>query len=231
MIYVKNKSSSLLGSIKRCRIKGFTLLEALLALFLSGILLTSAIAIIFNFNRIWAENEGEAGFSDHVMGAEVLLSALFRNRNSMVKGEADFELAHPPGFERFKDPLLRLYVNDPPPFFNSSEPANFPIVVYLYPKEEEGVFLLWHQFNPEIEDKSDLNKSLLSIFYESTLFLYYDTAFEKWEEEISPREETNNKGERIYVLPRAIKLSFRNEEEEKAFVLLIPSSGTGAPIP
>lgn len=132
--------------------------------------------------------------------------------------------ARPPGFADYQEPLLHVKLTDTPPILVGLENAPLRgIDAFLYFQADEGLSLLWHSILQEqVEDISDLRRTLLSPLVSDIQYLYWDERIEKWELSTQPKQ---GDGEDSHTLPRYIKLTFSyaGEIQERILTLPVPS--------
>lgn len=127
----------------------------------------------------------------------------------------------PPGFARYREPLLKIQLSQVPPLLVN--PANAPsvgIVAYLYFSPDEGLSLLWHSpLQESVEDLQDLRRTQLSPWVSEIEYIYWDGKMERWESKTQPKE-----GERPdqYLLPSYLKLSFDYAGEKTQRTIELP---------
>lgn len=229
------------------RTSGMTLLEVVLAVAVAGFVLSAATSFLVSISNIWAEREERYFFEDHVDGVNEFLKASFSNAgfeigsendDASVDEEADTETSEPsesllqtteapiswkttPGAAGYEEPLLHFTLNSAPPLLIGLDQSPFTKVeVYLHHDESHGLSLLWFSnLQEEVEDLSDLRRTVISPLVKELRYIYWDEDFEKWEELTDPKE---GEGEEEYVLPRYLKLVFEHQEQTKERILAIP---------
>ena len=105
--------------IRRGRKGGFTLVEVLLALALSGLLLVAATSLLITLSRAWADRPAARdAFDAHVDGvARFLVTIMDKATMSPKNTEAKSPifLDQPVGFSDADDPLISFFVREAPP--------------------------------------------------------------------------------------------------------------------
>jgi hypothetical protein len=129
--------------------------------------------------------------------------------------------ARPPGFAKYKAPLLNFKLTDAPPLLVGLE--NAPLLgvnAFLYLDPDEGLSLLWYSILQEqSDDINDLRRTAISPLVTAIHYVYWDERFEQWEDTEDPKE---GDGDDQYLLPRFIKLVFEYNGETKERTLTIP---------
>ena len=129
--------------------------------------------------------------------------------------------ARPPGFARFRDPLLNFRLRGAPPLLAAQ--GTLPlggIDAFLHFEADEGLSLLWYPIlQEETEDENDLRRTRLSHLVTDLTYIYWDERFERWEEEPAPKE---GEGDDSFLLPRFIRLTFTHGESTREHTIRIP---------
>lgn len=201
---------------------GFTLLEVLLALMLTGMVLVGTTFFIFSMGELWGRGTDVRLFERHAKGMTRFLRATMAN--SVVSPDAPEEaesavyLSQPSGVGWFDDPLITFELLESPPFLVWPGAPLPSVVCYLHLEQDEGLFLLWHS-RLEIDFEDDPPRStLLSPFVTGMIYDYYDPETQDW----TTREtyETDISGEPI--LPTRIRLVFHYDGMTEETVLTLP---------
>ncbi len=144
-----------------------------------------------------------------------------RSGNLINSSDEPIRWERPPGFGNYSEPLLNFGMTEMPPILVGLE--NTPplsINAFLHFEADEGLSLLWHSIlQEEVEDISDLRRTLISPLVKEIIYIYWDERFEAWEEDESPQKSDEDDQ---YNLPRFIKLVFEYEGETKERILTIP---------
>lgn len=134
--------------------------------------------------------------------------------------EDPIKWSKPPGFARFRDPLLHFRLRNSPPLFVQTD--NAPVIgveTFLYFERDEGLSLLWYTpLQEESEEEEGLRRTPISDLVTAIKYIYWDERFEKWEEKDEPMK---NEDDEAFVLPRFLKLTFEYEGETKTRTLTI----------
>lgn len=214
------------------KVKGFSLVEVLLALAIGGLILTAATALLVTISQAWANRPATRdAFDAHVNGVANFLTAMLEEAtlpqgiNSVKKA---IYLDRAPGFSETDDPLVRFYLKEAPPLFFWPEPGSVASRVhgFLQVDKRDGLRLLWYSDLQELEknekgvrepeDEDELFCTVISPFCTEVFYCYYgdeddsDKDLKKWEitDEL---EEDINSGK--FRLPAFVKLVFKWDEE------------------
>lgn len=221
--------------------KGMTLIEVVIAIALSGFILTATASYVVSISDIWAKKERNYAFHEHADGVTFFiknsfffstsehqyvesLNELNINREESIKDE-DKNLSvswqYPIGFNDSSDPLLYWHLNKETPLLQT-EDTIFPFEksVYLLFSEDEGLSLLHYtSIQEELESENDLKRTLLSSYVNKLEYIYWDQDSEIWETEVTPKEAIN---ESNYIIPDLIKLTFTKNEYSLIRIIPIP---------
>lgn len=207
----------------RRRPSGFTLVEVLLALMLTGIILVATTFFIFSMGELWGRGEEGRLFDRHARSVTRFLqgtlnqSQIFRDPRN---GELPLALSQPPGGAYFDEPLVSFELVEGPPFLVWPESPLPSVVCYLQLVEGEGLFLLWHsRLEVDFEDQPP-RATLLSPFVTGLVYDYYDPESRLWT--TSEQLETDIRGEPE--LPNRVRLVFAHQNFTKETVLTLPQA-------
>ena len=160
--------------------------------------------------------EGNRGNGGRSAGSENRPSAgLLRTADDPVTWK------RPPGFARYRDPLLHVRLSERPPLLAGPGRAATPAVhAFLFFEPDEGLSLLWYSELQEATDATDdLRRTPISSLVSELRYIYWDERFERWEAEDQPKR---GEGEDQFLLPRFLKLIFEYEGETKERVIALP---------
>jgi prepilin-type N-terminal cleavage/methylation domain-containing protein len=213
--------------------KGFTLVEVLLALAISGLLLTAATSLLITLSRAWAERPATRdAFDAHVDGvARFFVSVM--DKATMAPGSENAKspifLDRPVDFSDAEDPLISFFVREAPPVLVWSHGLAPRVHCYIYFEDGDGLSLLWYSDlqemekgesgKPELESEDDLFKTPISSFCEEIEYCYYDKEEEKWDNEDRLQEDNENEQ---HNLPDFIRLVFRMNSQDLERIVTIP---------
>ncbi|MEK9772454.1 MAG: prepilin-type N-terminal cleavage/methylation domain-containing protein [Opitutae bacterium] len=212
-------------------LRGFSLIEVLLALALGGILLIAASSLLVTISQAWANRPATRdAFDAHVNGIAHFLTAVFEeatypNENSQNVGGV--ELQRPVGFSDREDPMIKFFLPEAPPFFYwPYGPAN-RVHSYLFFEEAEGLFFLWYSELQELEksengemqlvDEGQLFRTQISTYLDEVYYCYFGDEDDSLDDQkswniLTDLEENVETGQ--FRVPDFIKMVFRWEEQD-----------------
>ena len=200
--------------------RGFTLVEVLLALAISGLLLTAATSLLITLSRAWAERPATRdAFDAHVDGVARFFVSIM-DKATMAPGSENAKspifLDRPVDFSDVEDPLISFFVREAPPVLVWPHGLAPRVHCYIYFEDGDGLSLLWYSDlqemekgesgKAELESEDDLFKTPISKFCQEIEYCYYDKEEEKWDEEDRLQEDNENDQ---HNLPDFIRLVFR----------------------
>lgn len=200
--------------------RGFTLLEVLLALMLTGMILVATTFFIFSMGELWGRGVEDRLFDRHSSGvSRFLQSTLSQSLVAADSSEAGrISLSQPPGIGRFDESLITFELLEGPPFLVWPDAPLPAVVCYLKLVEGEGLFLLWHS-RLEIDFEEQAPRStLLSPFVTELIYDYYDSETEAWTS--LPDFDHGDGGEPV--LPTRVRLVFAYDGMTKETILTLP---------
>lgn len=144
-----------------------------------------------------------------------------QTNNLLQTAEAPISWKTTPGAAGFEEPLLSFTLNDAPPLLiGLDQSPSTKVELFLHHDQTHGLSLLWFSnLQEEVEDLSDLRRTLISPLVKELRYIYWDEDFEQWEEVTEPKE---GDGDEEYLLPRYLKLVFEYQGETKERILAIP---------
>jgi prepilin-type N-terminal cleavage/methylation domain-containing protein len=211
------------------RRRGFTLLEVLLAILLASGIMTAVLLLTVGLGDIWRGTTPVRNLEVH---SRQVVDFLKRGIRRALPVETDgltyVFFDHTSGdLTTSGNPLLSWEVQEADGILPWQD-RSLPYVIYqLEVIEDVGLVLYW-QSRLEVDfEEVPPRQTLLSAFVTGIEYHYYDAEMEVWELESEPRRNT----ERLYDIPRRIKISFEAEEEEPlTYVINLPYSNGGLPV-
>ncbi len=213
------------------RIRGFTMVEVLMAMALGGLVLAAASALLVTLAQAWANRPATRdAFDAHVNGVAHFLTAVLEEATLPAvtkQGDQAVDLQRPVGFSESDSPLVHFYLREAPPLFVWPKGVATRAHVYLYFDDREGLSFLWFSELQELEkndegrlepeDEDELKKTLISPFCSEIYYCYYGEEddgpddIKEWEimEDLDENVQTGK-----YRVPAFVKLVFRWEEED-----------------
>jgi prepilin-type N-terminal cleavage/methylation domain-containing protein len=213
--------------------KGFTLVEVLLALAISGLLLTAATSLLITLSRAWAERPATRdAFDAHVDGVARFFISIM-DKATMAPGSENAKspifLDRPVDFSDVEDPLISFFVREAPPVLFWPHGLAPRVHCYIYFEDGDGLSLLWYSDlqememgesgKPELESEDDLFKTPISKFCQEIEYCYYDKEEEQWDLEDELQEDNENDQ---HNLPDFIRLVFRMRSQDLERTITIP---------
>lgn len=204
--------------------EGFTLLEVLLSLMLTGIVLVATTFFIFSMGELWGKGGDDRLFDRHARGVtRFLQTSLSQSLLSLdASNESRISLSQPPGVGRFDESLVTFEMLEGPPFLVWPDVSLPSVVCYLKLEQEEGLFLLWHsRLEVDFEEQAP-RATLLSPFVTDFIYDYYDTETQEWTS--LPQFENDAQGDPQ--LPTRVRLVFSYDGMTKETILTLPQANT-----
>lgn len=206
---------------------GFTLVEVLLSLMLTGIVLVSTTFFIFSMGELWGRGAEDRMFDQHSRGVTRFLQTTMRQ--SVVSDEASvggsgtapassIYLSQPPGLGNFDEALISFELMEGPPFLIWPDVPLPSVVCYLKLVRDEGLFLLWHSRLEVDFEEQPPRSTLLSPFVTEMIYDYYDPETQTWTTQ--DRLENDLAGEPL--LPTRVRLVFNYDGMTGETILTLP---------
>lgn len=201
---------------------GFTLIEVVLAIALTGLVLSAATTFLVIVSGIWLSRNDESFFQQHASGATAFVKGLVARAEPPAEGDGGpVQWNRPPGYGDFEDPLLAFRLSEPPAILGPEAVGLAGLQLYLYHAREEGLYLIWHSDLIETEETRDLRHTLVSPLVTEVAYAYYDAEFDDWEIETQPRTaETVT----TFVLPDYLRFTLSYQGQEELFYVPIPTA-------
>lgn len=191
--------------------------------------MTAVLLLTVGLGDIWRGTTPVRNLEVHSRQVVDFLKRGFRRALPVeTDGLAYVFLDHSSGeFNTSGTPLLTWEVRETDGII-SWQNQSLPYVIYqLEVVEGVGLVLYW-QSRLEVDfEEVPPRQTLISPFVTAIEYHYYDPDTELWELEAEPRSNT----ERLYDIPRRIKISFEAEEEKPiVYVINLPNSNEGLPV-
>lgn len=196
------------SNLKRTR-AGLTFLELLLAVAISGLILTAASQLMFSFAHFWQQSELEPRFSHHVDGVVSFLQYCL-DESDTLSGNAvsRFGWDRPPEEKR---PAIHFRLADSHPFFVTEIRPSPPVDAWLEFDADRGLSLLWHIPAKSTEGTIELHRTPVSTWVEDVEIGYFDKSRNLWEYESYASEEKDAKR----LAPQALRIMFNQNGLEQ----------------
>ncbi len=208
--------------------RGFTLLEILVALALTGLLMVALNTFVFSMGELWGRNTDVRLFDQHVRAVTRFLEHVLRAAARPPAGVADQapiavqEIRTQGGatetlltFELFEGSRILTWPGQPLP----------EVVCSLSVREGAGLLFLWHsRLEKDFADQSP-RETVVSPLVSALTYDYYDANFKNWKNETQPRR--NAQGE--YEAPQRLRLKFTYRTRSQEVLIIVPSVTQGVP--
>ena len=215
----------------------FTLIEMVVSVALMGIFMAALSFHIASMSNLWINRTDDDFFEQHVDGVVLFLTQVMEaseNAGSLDTGDSGgqnqpVEWARPPGWSDMDDPLLYFRQAEAPALLVVEGRPLPAIQAYLHFDEDEGLSILWYSAldGEDIEDISDLNRTLISHLVTDFDYAYYESEDEEWEITEDPMEDDDD----TFRLPDFIRLTFTHQEEgARLRSILIPHGSMEIPL-
>jgi prepilin-type N-terminal cleavage/methylation domain-containing protein len=208
--------------------RGFTLLETLLALALTGLLMVGLNTFIFSMGELWGRNTDLRLFDQHIRAVTRFLQHELRAAARPPAASADStpftmtEIRTQAGmtetlltFELFEGSRLFVWPGQPLP----------EVVCSLSVREGAGLLFLWHSRVEKGFDEQPPRETVVSPLVTGLGYDYYDADFKNWKNETTPRR--NSQGG--YDAPQRLRLKFTYHTRSQEVLIVLPAGTQGIP--
>jgi len=211
------------------RRRGFTLLEIMVALAITGMLMIALNTFIFSMGELWGKNTDLRLFDRHVRAVTRFVERELRAGALPPAGVADQapitvqEIRTQSGmtetlltFELFEGSRIFTWPGQPLP----------EVVCSLSVREGTGLLFLWHSRLEKDFATQSPRETLVSPLVSAISYDYYDADFKNWKNETQPRKNT----EGAYEAPQRLRLKFTYRTRNQEVLILVPTVTQGAPV-
>lgn len=188
---------------------GLTFLELLLAVAISGLILSASAQLMFSFARFWKQSELEPRFERHVDGVASFLQFCL-DESEVLSGNS----TSPYGWEKApggRQRVIHFRLTSPPSFFVTDIRPVPPVDGWLYYDEDKGLTLLWKVPRKLTNGKVQINQTPLSPWVEDLELGYFDAENNTWEYESSADEKARSQR----TPPGALRIVFNQNGRKK----------------
>lgn len=205
--------------IQRSKLKGFTLVEMVIAIALGAVILVAASSLLLSITQLWIKEEHLDDFQGHVHGVRSFLQTHFNEASYRINEDlTTVEWSSPPlGSQLGTDAnYLSFYVYAPSPLFFRE--SLIPTVCYLAFDKNKGLSIIWHS----LEKSGGIYETLLSPWVKAIKLHYYDFDSNRWDILDKPRKGKNRDNKLEFQLPDLLELQFVKEGEanQSSFIRL-----------
>jgi prepilin-type N-terminal cleavage/methylation domain-containing protein len=188
---------------------GFTFLELLLAVAISGLILSASAQLMFSFGNFWRQTELEPRFEHHVEGVVSFVQyCLDESEKLSPNPDSPFGWKNAPGVSQ---KVIQFRLAAPPPFFVTDIRPVPQVDGWLYFDEDKGLTILWQVPAKLTEGKTEIMQTPISPWVEDLELGYFDAENNTWEYESSADEK--NKSTRTP--PGALRILFNQDGRKK----------------
>lgn len=208
--------------------RGFTLLETLVALALTGLLMVALNTFVFSMGELWGRNTDLRLFDQHVRAVTRFLEHELRAAARPPAGVAD---QAPIAVQEIRtqggstETLLTFELFEGSRIFNWPGQPLPEVVCSLSVREGAGLLFLWHsRLEKDFADQPP-RETVVSPLVSAVSYDYYDTNFKNWKNETQPRR--NAQGE--YEAPQRLRLKFTYRTRSQEVLIMLPTVTQGIP--
>ena len=206
-------------SPKTSTLRGFTLIEVVLAVSIAGMVMAAMASFLFSTAQAYARETYLNGRDEHIQGVASFLRQVFLESQA---AETKLAWSTLPGDDGREPEYFSFQLSQPNPLFTYGKITPSSIQAYLKVTDEEEFILLWRPSMMPLEDETDpaLFKMTVTDQLSNIRYFYYDEEFEQWEKEDDPTEGSDGQLE----MPEFIELTFRanDEGDEKSIRIALP---------
>lgn len=206
---------------RKRKANAFTLLEIVIAIALSGILLTSAAAIVVNTVRLWEKSDDVASLDRHLSGLNRFLCAITAEQDTLQIAQTESgktvvgcKWTSPPNLDVT---FPSFTISEDYPIFRLNEKPLPEISAWLY-WDSDGLWLISQTPRQKNENEHLASFTLLSPFFESAKILAWNDEFASW--------ETVDNADAANFQNRSVRLLLRFKRENRVRELSLTLSKT-----
>lgn len=211
-----------------CGGRGFTLLETLVALALTGLLMVGLNTFVFSMGELWGRNTDLRLFDQHVRAVTRFLDHELRAAALPPAGVAD---QAPIAVQEIRtqsgptETLLTFEMVEGCRLFNWPGQPLPEVVCSLSVREGTGLLLLWHSRLEKDYADQPPRETLVSPLVTAISYDYYDESFKNWKNEPQPRRASSGE----YEAPQRLRLKFTYRGRSQDVSLMLPAVTQGVP--
>ncbi|QYM78340.1 prepilin-type N-terminal cleavage/methylation domain-containing protein [Horticoccus luteus] len=208
--------------------RGFTLLEMLLALALTGLLFVGLNTFIFSMGELWGRQSEGRLFELHTRAVSRWVGNQLREAVLPPPARLDRE---PISVVEIRtrgsgtDNLITYELRQPNRLMSWPDNPLPDVVCSLQVREREGLVLLWHS-RLEMKFSDDPpRETIISPWVTGLSYDYYDADLKRWRTETSFRRGDNSE----MLVPQRLRLKFTYGGMTRESMIAIPTSAEGQP--
>lgn len=214
----------------RSRARGFTLLEILLALALTGLLVVALNTFIFSMGALWGKQAPVHLFELHTRAVTRWLEGELRAAALPPAGRTD----HASIFVKEIRPLsgstenlITFETREGGRLLNWPEQRALPdVVCSLQVRDGKGLMLLWHSRVEKRFTDDAPREVLISPWVSGLSYDYYDTDGKRWQTETALRRSPDTSE---MLVPQRLRIKFTYEGMTRDCFIVMPVTTEGLP--
>jgi len=181
---------------------GLTFLELLLAVSISGLVISAGAQLMFHFAQFWQQMEKEPLYIHHVDGVAAFVQYCMDNSEVLsVNEKMPYCWCNPPKQE---SPALHFRLDKAPPFFVTELLPDPPVDAWLWYDEDKGLTMLWHVPRKLTRNRLEVHQTPVSQWVGDLELGYFDADKNVWEYESALDEAEGEKR----APPQALRIHF-----------------------
>lgn len=181
---------------------GLTFLELLLAVSISGLIISAGAQLMFHFAQFWQQTEKEPLYIHHVDGVSSFVQYCMDNSELLTDNESrPYCWCKPPKQET---PALHFRLEKAPSLFVTELLPDPPVDAWLWFEEDKGLTLLWHVPKKLTRNRIKVYQTPISPWVEDLELGYFDAEKNVWEYESALEKAEGENRE----APEAVRIQF-----------------------
>lgn len=210
------------------RSSGFTLLEILLALALTGLVLVELNTFVFSMGELWGRNADLRLFERHTRAVTRFLEEELRTAAfppSALAGSTPITPQEIRPESGATDNLLTFELPAGCRLLSWPDRPLPEVVCSLQVREREGLLLLWHSRLEKKFSDDPPRETVVTPLCSELSYDYYDANFKSWKTEARLKKDDNGKLQS----PQRLRLKFTYGKLTKETVIALPATLEGLP--
>lgn len=210
------------------RRRGFTLLEIMVALAITGMLMVALNTFIFSMGELWGRNSDLRLFDRHVRAVTRFVERELRSAAlppAAVEGQAPIAVQEIRTQAGMTETMLTFeLVGGSRIFVWPGQPLP-EVICSLTVREGAGLLFLWRsRLEKEFENQPP-RETVVTPLVTGLSYDYYDASFKNWKNE--PQLRRNADGE--YEVPQRLRMKFTYRERSQEVFIIVPAVTQGLP--